>query len=116
MTYKELIVWQKADKLAIEVYKATRSFPKEEIYGLTSQIRRAALSIPTNIVEGYARKGDRELARFVNISIGSMAETEYLLDFAKRLGYLKEEEYEKIEELRKEAGKLLWSFYKKVTG
>ena len=62
MTYKELIVWQKADELAIEVYKATGSFPKEEIYGLTSQIRRAALSIPTNIAEGYARKGDKELA------------------------------------------------------
>lgn len=116
MTYKELIVWQKADELAIEVYKATRNFPKEEIYGLTSQIRRAALSIPTNIVEGYARKGDKELARFVNIAIGSMAETEYLLDFAKRLGYFKEKEYEKIEELRKEVGKLLWSFYKKVKG
>jgi four helix bundle protein len=63
---------------AIEIYKATRIFPKEEIYGLTSQIRRAALSIPTNRVEGYARKGDKELARFVSISIGSMAETEYL--------------------------------------
>ena len=116
MTYKELIVWQKADELAIEVYKATGSFPKEEIYGLTSQIRRAALSIPTNITEGYARKGDKELARFVRISIGSMAETEYLLNFAKRLGYLNEKEYEKIEDMRKEAGKLLWSFYKKVKG
>ena len=116
MTYKELIVWQKADELAIEIYKATRSFPKEEIYGLTSQLIRAALSIPTNRVECYARKGDKELARFVSISIGSMAETEYLLDFTKRLGYLKEKEYEKIEDMRKEVCKLLWNFYKKVTG
>jgi four helix bundle protein len=115
MTYKDLIVWQKADELAIEIYKATRSFPKEEIYGLTSQIRRAALSVPTNITEGYSRKGDKELARFVNISIGSLAETEYLLDFSMRLGYFKENEYKRIEAMRKEVGKLLWSFYKKVS-
>lgn len=114
MTYKELIVWQKADELAIEVYKVTKGFPKDEIYGLTSQLRRAVLSIPTNIVEGYARKGDKELARFVNIAIGSMTETEYLLDFSKRLGYISENEYNRIDEIRGEAGKLLWSFYKKI--
>ena len=114
MNYKELIVWQNSDKLAIEVYKVTKKFPKDEIYGITSQLRRAALSIPTNIVEGYARKGDKELARFVNIAIGSMAETEYLLDFSKRLGYISEKEYEGIEAIRSEVGKLLWNFYKKV--
>ena len=58
MTYKDLRVWQKADELAFEIYEITKKFPKGEIYGLTSQLRRAALSIPTNIVEGYARKGD----------------------------------------------------------
>ena len=114
MNYKELIVWQNSDKLAIEVYKVTKKFPKDEIYGITSQLRRAALSIPTNIVEGYARKGDKELARFVNIAIGSMAETEYLLDFSQRLGYISEKEYERIEAIRSEVGKLLWNFYKKV--
>jgi four helix bundle protein len=112
--YKELIVWQKADELAIEIYKISKHFPKDELYGLTSQIRRAALSIPTNIVEGYARKGDKELARFANIAIGSLAETEYLLDFSKRLGCLDEKEYTRIEYLRSEVGKLLWNFYKKV--
>ena len=116
MFYKELKVWQKADELAIEVYKLTKSFPRDEIYGLTSQLRRAALSIPTNIVEGYARKGDKELARFINISIGSMAETEYLLTFSKRLGYVTETEHQTIEALRSEVGRLLWNFYKKVTG
>ena len=115
MTYKDLKVWQKADELALEVYKITRNFPRDEIYGLTSQIRRAAPSVPTNIVEGYSRKGDKELARFINIAIGSMAETEYLLDFSKKLGYLTEKEYTKIENLRAEVGKLLWGFYKKVT-
>ena len=116
MTYKDLKVWQKADELAMNVYVVTRKFPKNEMYGITSQIRRAALSVPTNIVEGYARKGDKELARFVNIAIGSLAETEYLLSFACRLGYLTEKEYDKTEALRSEAGKLLWSFYKTILG
>ena len=114
MTYKDLKVWQKADELALEIYKITKAFPKDELYGLTSQIRRAALSVPTNIVEGYARKGDKELARFINIAIGSLAETEYLLDFSRRLGYLKDEHYRRISTLREEVGKLLWNFYKKV--
>lgn len=116
MTYKALVVWQKSDELAFEVYKLTKKFPKDEIYGLTSHLRRAALSIPTNIVEGYARKGDKELGRFVSIAIGSMAETEYLLDFARRLGYINGEEFNSVEGLRTEVSKLLWSFYRKITG
>ena len=116
MNHKNLIVWQKSDELAFEVYKLTKKFPKDEIYGLTSQLRRAALSIPTNIVEGYARKGDKELGRFVSIAIGSMAETEYLLDFARRLGYINGEEFNSVEGLRTEVSKLLWSFYRKITG
>jgi len=116
MNYKELRVWQKADELAVEIYRLTKAFPKDEIYGLTSQLRRAALSIPTNIVEGYARKGDKELARFVNISIGSLAEVEYLLDFSERMKYLKDGEFERLDLLREEVGKLLWNFYKKVSG
>jgi four helix bundle protein len=116
MNYKELIVWQKADELAYEIYMITKKFPKDEIYGITSQLRRAALSVPTNIVEGYARKGDKELTRFINIAIGSMAETEYLLSFSSRLGYLSESDFTRIENLRSEVGRFLWKFYKKVTG
>lgn len=116
MTYKDLKAWQKADEFAFEVYRITKVFPKDEVYGLTSQLRRAALSVPTNIVEGYARKGDKELGRFVSIAVGSLAETEYLLDFSKRLGYLSEQEFAAIESLRNQVGKLLWSFYKKVAG
>jgi four helix bundle protein len=115
MICKDLIVWQKADALAVNVYKATNKFPKDEQYGIPSQLRRAALSIPTNIVEGYARKGDKELARFVNITIGSAAEAEYLLNFSYRLGYLTEQEYKHLETLQSEVGKGLWSFYKKVS-
>ncbi len=115
MTYKDLKVWQKADELALHVYSVTRKFPKDEVYGITSQIRRAVLSVPTNIVEGYARKGDKELARFANIALGSIAETEYLLTFAQKLGYLTAKEYSETETLRSEVGKLLWSFYKTVS-
>ncbi len=115
MTYKDLKVWQKADELALHVYSVTRKFPKDEVYGITSQIRRAVLSVPTNIVEGYSRKGDKELARFVNIALGSIAETEYLLAFAQKLGYLTDREFVHIETMRNEVGKLLWSFYKTVS-
>ena len=76
-----MTVWHKADNLAYKVYTATNVFPKEEIYGITSQLRRAALSVPTNIVEGYGRQGKNELRQFANIALGSLAETRYLLDF-----------------------------------
>ncbi len=107
--YKNLIVFQKADELAFQIYKTTEKFPKSEAFGLTSQIRRAALSIPTNIVEGYTRKGKKELIQFVNIAYGSYAETEYLFNFSKRLGYFMTDTSQ-IENLLSEVGKLLWSF------
>jgi len=112
--YKKLIVWQKADELAYQVYIKTKAFPKEEIYGITSQLRRAALSIPTNIVEGYGRQGRNELRQFVNIALGSLAETEYLLDFSLRLKYLKQQQHEGLQNLRQEVGNLLWKFYKSL--
>lgn len=77
--YKTLIVWQKANELALKVYALTETFPKKEIFGITSQIRRSALSVPTNIVEGYGRRTKPELSRFMDIARGSLAETEYLL-------------------------------------
>ncbi|MBN1688990.1 MAG: four helix bundle protein [Candidatus Omnitrophica bacterium] len=109
--YKKLIVWQKANALALEIYLSTKNFPKEEIYGITSQIRRSALSVPTNIVEGYGRQGKRELKYFVNIALGSLAETEYLLGFCKDLGHLESSSYQKLHQLRQEVGNLLWRFY-----
>ena len=111
-SYKKLIVWQKADQLAREVYIETKHFPKEEIYGITSQLRRSALSIPTNIVEGSGRQSKAEMRRFTNIAMGSLFETEYLLEFCCGLGYLNNDSYEKLEALRKEAGGILWKFYK----
>lgn len=111
--HKELIVFNKADELAFHIYKITESFPKNEMFGLTFQIRKAALSIPTNIVEGYARRSKKELAQFINISLGSLAEAEYLLEFSKRLGYIKTD-VSQIEALINEVGKLLWSFYRSL--
>ena len=110
--YRDLIIFQKADKLAYEIYKLTQSFPKNEMFGLTSQLRRAALSIPTNIVEGHARRTKKEFRQFINISLGSLAETEYLFNFSKRLGYhtvSSDTEY-----LLEEVGRVLWSFYRSL--
>ena len=112
--WKRLDVWKLADDLAYRVYVLSRNFPKEEVYGLTSQIRRSALSVPTNLVEGYSRKGDKEFSRFLSIGLGSMAETKYLLHFAHKLGYIQDKEYEKINAEYKILGKKLWRFYEKV--
>jgi four helix bundle protein len=114
--WQKLDVWKVSDDLAYRVYQVTKKFPKEEIYGLTSQVRRAALSVPTNIVEGYSRKGDKELSRFINISLGSLAETKYLLYFSHRLGYLKDEDYDDLRDSYDKLGKLLWRFYEAVSG
>ena len=111
--YRDLIIFRKADELAYQNYCLTKSFPKEEMFGITSQIRRAALSIPSNIAEGHARKSDKEFRHFINIALGSLAETEYLFFFSKRLGYHKKE-LTHIESLIEEVGKVLWSFYKSI--
>lgn len=97
--YKKLIAWQKAHELAITVYKLTNSFPKEELFGLTSQLRRAVLSIPVNIVEGYNRKSKKEFIHFLDIALGSLAETEYLIEFAIELGYIEGDDVENIKVL-----------------
>jgi len=109
--YKKLTVWHKADELAFQVYTATKKFPKEEIYGITSQLRRAVLSIPTNIVEGYGRQGKKELRQFVNVALGSLSEAKYLLDFSSRLKYLSTGQHGRLQDLAQEVG---WKFYKSL--
>jgi four helix bundle protein len=94
--FRQLQVWEKSHQLALAVYKATREFPKEELYGLTSQIRRASMSVPTNIAEGCGRYTDAEFARFLQIAMGSASETEYQLLLAKDLGFLSNELYKKL--------------------
>jgi len=86
--YRRLKVWQKAHLLVLDVYSATREFPAEERFGLTSQVRRSAASVPTNIAEGCGRNGSGELLRFLDIAMGSACETEYQLLLARELGYI----------------------------
>ncbi len=112
--YKKLTVWRKADDLAYQTYVATRAFPREEMFGITAQLRRSALSVPTNIVEGYGRQGKKELKHFVNIALGSLAEARYLLDFSARLEYVNAEQYRKLQGLGEEVGRLLWRFYQSI--
>ena len=112
MNYKKLIVWQKADQLAYQIYLISKNFPREEQFGLTSQLRRAAISIPTNIVEGTGRQSKGETKQFVNIALGSFVEVDYLLGFCKRLEFFSEQDYPKLLQLKQEVGALLWCFYK----
>jgi four helix bundle protein len=87
-TFEDLIVWQKSHAVVLEIYRATKAFPPDERYGLTSQMRRAAISIPANIAEGFVKRGRQDKARFLNIAQGSLAETRYYLILARDLGYL----------------------------
>ena len=105
--FKNIKAWQYADDLAVLVYSKTKSFPKEELYGLTSQLRRAVVSVPTNIAEGASREHKKEYLHFLYVARGSIAEAEYLLHLSRRIGYLKDDEYRQVEDLRKEAAKTL---------
>jgi four helix bundle protein len=113
-SYKKFAAWQSAHLFAIRVYEISKSFPKDELYGITSQLRRAALSVPTNIVEGTARQGQRELKNFLNIALGSLAEAEYLLEFCKEVGYLTQDSYDELEKLRSRTGLPLWNFHRSL--
>lgn len=86
-SFEDLIVWQKAHKFVLVVYRFTETFPKQETYGLTSQLRRAAVSIPANIAEGFKKRGKADKARFMNIGEGSVEECRYYLILSKDLGY-----------------------------
>jgi four helix bundle protein len=86
-TFQDLIVWQKAHEFVLEVYRISKCFPREEIYGLTSQFRRAAVSIPANIAEGFKKKGRADKARFLNVAQGSLEECRYYLILTRDLGY-----------------------------
>jgi len=97
--YKKLFVWEKAHQFALKVYMVTKTFPREENFGITGQLRRAALSVPVNLVEGQARRGSKTFKQFCSIALGSLAESEYLLEFSRELGYLKEETYIEAEVL-----------------
>jgi len=110
--FRQLKVWEKAHHLALEVYKASASFPREELYGLTSQLRRASVSIPTNIAEGCGRNTDADFARFLQIAMGAASETEYELILAYDLQFLPKNRFEELQREAEEVKKMLASFLK----
>ncbi len=112
--FKGLIVWQKAYALTLDIYRASKTFPKDEMYGLISQIRRAAVSIPANISEGYERNHRKEYIQFLFVSKGSLGEVETHLLLAKDLGYLSDKEYSAIESKRSEVARLLIGLIKSL--
>lgn len=111
-SYKDLIVWQKAHKLVLNIYGITQNFPKEELFGLTSQIRRAAVSIPANIAEGFGRQGTKDKLRFYNISMASLNEVNYYLLLINDLEYA--ETTELILDIE-EVEKILKSYSNKIS-
>ena len=94
--FRQLKVWEKSHQLALAIYKATKEFPKEKLYGLTSQIRRASMSIPTNIAEGCGRNTDADFARFLQMAMGSASETEYELLLSYDLPFLNKRTYDNL--------------------
>ena len=110
--FRQLKVWEKAHHLALEVYRATATFPKEELYGLMSQLRRASVSVPTNIAEGCGRNTDADFARFLQIAMGSASETEYEIILAFDLGFLSKTQFEELQSKAEEVKKMLTSILK----
>ena len=112
--FRELKVWEKGHELSLAVYRATARFPNEERYGLTSQIRRASMSVPANIAEGCGRGSDAELARFSQIAAGSASELEYHLLMANELDVPNSREYKRLTKQVTEVKRMLTSFIKKL--
>jgi four helix bundle protein len=113
--YERFDAWKAAHQLALQVYKVTEGWPVNERYGLTIQIRRAALSAPTNIAEGSAKRGSREFRRYLDIALGSLSEVSYLLRFTRDRGILSDADFKALDKLRNQAGRLTWAFYSSLS-
>ena len=114
--YKNLMVWQQAILLATEIYKLTSTFPKSEVYGLASQIRRAAVSIPSNIAEGYGRSTNTDLVHFLYMALGSSNEVDTQMVIAMNVGYITREQYEAMDAINAEINAMLRALIKTRTG
>ncbi|MEO8254355.1 MAG: four helix bundle protein [Flavobacterium sp.] len=114
--FRKLLVWQKAMSLTTKIYTSTKQFPKDELFGLTSQLRRSAISIPSNIAEGLGRDSNNELIRFLNITVGSLFELQTQLEIAKNITYLNENEFNNLYEDSREVERMLIAFLKKLKG
>ncbi len=112
--FHELKVWQKAHQLTLAVYQITATFPREELYGLTSQLRRCSASIPSNLAEGCGRNGDAEFARFCSIAMGSASELEYHLLLAKDLKFIKPKDHAELSQRATELKRMLTALLQKL--
>jgi four helix bundle protein len=112
-SFEDLIVWQKSHALVLEVYKLTKDFPQHELYGLRSQLRRACVSVPGNIAEGFRKRGLLDKIRFLNIAQGSLEESRYYLILAHDLGYL---DHTVLKDLIEEISRLLSAYIKGIEG
>ncbi len=110
--FKEIYAWQKSHELTLLVYKLTKQYPKDELYGLVSQSRRCAVSVPSNLAEGFKRRGQNDDAHFCNIAQGSLEELRYQLLLAKDLGYITTSEFNDAEKLCEETAKLIYLWIK----
>ena len=113
-TYRDLIIWQKYLALVTEIYKITKIFPKDETYGLTAQMRRCAVSIPSNIAEGYGRNSSSDYVRFLRIAMGSLYELQTQLEISLNLKYLKADDFKKFYESSREVERMLSSLIRKM--
>ena len=114
--YERFRAWQLCHELSVAVYRATRSWPRAELFGLSSQARRAAHSAAANIAEGSAKRGPRELRRYLDISLGSLSELSYTLLLARDLEILTQEEWGRLDQLHRNAGGMTWLLYKSLLG
>ena len=112
--FRKILVWQKSITLVTKIYKATSTFPKEEMFGLTSQIRRSSVSIPSNIAEGCGREGTKDFLRFLYISLGSIFEMQTQLEIAKNIIYINEAEFNLLYEDSREIERMLASLIRKL--
>jgi four helix bundle protein len=113
-SFRDLVVWQKSMKLVTEIYQATRSFPSDELYALTSQLRRCAISIPSNIAEGYGRRSTLDYKRFLQIAVGSIFELQTQIEIASNLKYLSSELFGNLSHSAKEIELMLLSLINKL--
>jgi four helix bundle protein len=114
--FRTLNAWKKSYELTRQVYRLSKKFPKEETYALTSQLQRAAVSVPANIAEGYERNHRKEYLQYLYIAKGSLGEVETYLLLSKDLGYLPEKEYEAINQIREETGRIIKGLIKALEG
>lgn len=113
-TYRKLLVWQKSMELVTKVYKEVKFFPTDELYALTSQIKRSATSIPSNIAEGYGREGKKDYLRFLNIALSSLFELQTQIEIAFNLGFIKEDNFNELYNNTREIERMLTSFIRKI--